>query len=307
MALAEPFTAKDKVAASAKRRNLIPFLGLPAVAVIVCFMVGPMLIALSFSFLTAGVYGGVDLPFTIEAYRQFLFERNLDDSLSFDNSYLVIYGRTILLAGLTVVISIVIGLPTAWYMATRTPKVRERLVLLVTIPFWTSLLVRTYCWVLILRDQGLANGLLREIGLITEPLPLLYSYGSILFGLVYSFLPFMILPIYAALEKVDFRLIEAAYDLYASRAAIFLKVVLPLAKPGVIAGSMLVFAPSVGSFLAPDLLGGGKKLMIGSLIQMQFTTSRNWSFGAACAMLLMAVVLTVLVFAVRQSKKERHA
>jgi spermidine/putrescine transport system permease protein len=171
------------------------------------------------------------------------------------------------------------------------------------VPLWVNTLIRTYCWILILRDEGLVNGLLRQTGVISQPLPLLYNDGSILLGLVYTFLPFMVLPIYSTLERIDPRLIEAAHDLYASRAAVFRRIVWPLARPGALAGATLVFAPALGSFLAPDLLGGGKKLLIGSLIQMQFTSSRNWPFGAALSTVVTVVVLAVFVIRSRKAQE----
>jgi spermidine/putrescine transport system permease protein len=275
-------------------------LAAPALVTIFACMVLPMGIALVYSLMTPSAYGGVQPPFTGQSYVRFLFDRDLDDRLVFDPTYLQIFGRSIGLAAATTLISVVIGLPLAWYMATRPPRLRQLLVLLVTIPFWTNLLVRTYCWVLLLRDEGLVNHALEALGLIRTPITFLYSDGAILLGLVYSFIPFMVLPIYATLEKVDPRLVEAAYDLYAGPAAVFRHLVWPLARPGLAAGTVLVFAPALGAFLAPDLLGGGKRLMIGSLIQQQFTTSRDWSFGSAVSMILMAVVLGALVWNARR-------
>jgi spermidine/putrescine transport system permease protein len=275
-------------------------MALPALGMIALFMVMPMAIALSYSLMTPSAYGGVQPPFTTESYVRFLFDRDLDDTLTFDPTYLIIFWRSIVLALLTTLIAIVVGLPVAWYMATRPPAMRRIMVLLVTIPFWTNLLVRTYCWVLLLRDQGLVNHALQAVGIIHAPVTFLYSNGAILLGLVYAFIPFMVLPIFAALEKVDPRIVEAAYDLYAGRWAIFREIVWPLAKPGIAAGTVLVFAPALGAFLAPDLLGGGKKLMIGSLIQQQFTTSRDWSFGSAVSMILMGFVLGALMWSARR-------
>ena len=273
---------------------------MPALGIIVLLMVLPMGIALVYSFMTAKGFGGVRLPFTADAYIRFLFDRDLSGALTFDSTYPVIFARSVLLAAATTLIALALGLPVAWYMATRPARWRGILVLLVTIPFWTNLLIRTYCWVLLLRDQGLINAGLQGLSVTERPITFLYSNGAILLGLVYSFLPFMILPIYGVLEKLDPRTVEAGYDLYADRWSIFGRIVWPLARPGVMAGSVLVFAPALGAFLAPDLLGGGRKLMIGSLIQMQFTTSRNWPFGSACAMILMAVVLVALVVAARR-------
>jgi spermidine/putrescine transport system permease protein len=276
-------------------------LALPALGVVALFMVVPMGIALVYSFLTPQAFGGVEPPATFANYIRFLFERDLDDSLIFDPSYLVIFGRSFVLAILTTLFCLVIGLPVAWFTATRPPRQRTALVILITIPFWTNLLVRTYCWVLILRDQGLVNGVMQQAGLTDAPITFLYSNGAILLGLVYSFLPFMILPVFATLEKLDPKLVEAAHDLYSRRRDVFRHIVLPLAKPGLAAGALLVFAPSLGAFLAPDLLGGGRKLMIGSLIHLQFTTSRDWAFGSVCAMILMAFVLLALLAMRRRS------
>ena len=267
----------------------------PAVLVIGVFMLIPMFIALAYSFMTADPYGGVQLPLTFDAYIQFLYQRDFDDSLVFARDYILIIGRSIYLAVATTAVCLALGLPVAWYIVCQTPERRRTLLFLVTLPFWINTLIRTYCWILILRDEGLANRLLRTLGVIADPLPLLYNDGAILLGLIYTFLPFMVLPIYSTLERIDPRLIEAAYDLYASRAAVFRRVIWPLAKPGALAGATLVFAPALGAFLAPDLLGGGKKLLIGSLIQMQFTSSRNWPFGAALSIAITAVILLVMV------------
>ncbi len=269
----------------------IALLALPALLVIAVFMLLPMGIALVDSFLTPDPYGGVHGPATAASYVRFLYDRDLDDTLVFDPTYVRIFARSFALAALTSLICLAVGLPMAWYMATRTPRTRQILVLLVTIPFWTNLLIRIYCWVLLLRDEGLVNQLLQALRLTREPITFLYSDGAILMGLVYSNLPFMVLPVYVALEKVDPRLVEAAHDLYAGRATILRRIVWPLAKPGVAAGLVLVFVPTLGAFLAPDILGGGKRLMIGSLIQQQFSSSRDWSFGAALSMILMVFVL----------------
>ena len=267
----------------------------PAVLVIGVFMLIPMIIALAYSFMTADPYGGVQAPFTFDAYIQFLYQRDFDDSLIFASDYILIIARSIYLAVSTTVICLALGLPVAWYIVCQSEERRRVLLFLITLPFWINTLIRTYCWILILRDEGLANKLLCALGIIADPLPLLYNDGSILLGLVYTFLPFMVLPIYSTLERIDSRLIEAAYDLYASRVAVFRRVIWPLAKPGALAGATLVFAPALGSFLAPDLLGGGKKLLIGSLIQMQFTSSRNWPFGAALSIAITAVILLVII------------
>ncbi len=275
----------------------------PAVLVIGVFMLIPMFIALGYSFMTANPYGGVQAPLTFDAYIQFLYQRDFDDSMVFAPDYIFIILRSIYLAVATTAICLVLGLPVAWYIVCQNEARRRLLLFFITLPFWINTLIRTYCWILILRDEGLANNLLRWLGLIEKPLPLLYTDGSILLGLVYTFLPFMVLPIYSTLERIDPRLIEAAYDLYASRVAVFRRIIWPLAKPGALAGATLVFAPALGSFLAPDLLGGGKKLLIGSLIQMQFTSSRNWPFGAALSIAITAVILLVMMLRAWQAPR----
>ncbi len=284
------------MAETTRRRDGALLLAGPALVTIVVFMLLPMGIALVYSLMTPSPYGGVQHPFTVASYVRFVYDRDLDDTLVFDTTYLQIFTRSLLQALFATVICLLIGLPLAWYMATRSLRLRQILVLLVTIPFWTNLLIRTYCWVLLLRDQGLVNEALQAAGLTSQPITFLYSDGAVLLGIVYSSLPFMVLPIYGALEKVDPRMIEAAYDLYAGRWDIMRRLVWPLAKPGVAAGVLLVFVPALGSFLAPDILGGGKKLMIGTLIQQQFTTGRDWSFGAALSMILMVFVLGSLMW-----------
>ncbi len=267
----------------------------PALGAIIIFMVIPIFIIAVYSFLEANPYGGVRSNGSLEAYIQFFFERDLDDNLVFNKAYLMIFWRSFLLAGLTTVLCLLVGFPAAYYIAMLSPARRHLLVFLVTIPFWTNLLIRTFCWILILRDTGIINNILIESGFIDKPVTLLYTNGAILLGLVYTYIPFMVLPVYATVEKLDLRLFEAAHDLYANRRQIMGWIVLPLALPGIIAGSLLVFIPSLGAFIAPNLLGGGKKLMIGSLIQLQFASSRNWPFGSAAALILMAIVLLAMM------------
>lgn len=192
-----------------------------------------------------------------------------------------------------------IGFPVAYYMALQPPRRQTLLVFLVTIPFWTNLLIRTYCWILLLRDGGVINSTLIGAGVLDAPVRLLYTNFAILLGLVYIYVPFMILPIYSSLARLDLRLVEAAHDLYAPRWAALRHVVVPLAMPGILAGSVLVFIPSIGNFIAPELLGGGQNLMIGNLIQLQFSSARDWPFGSAAALILLAAVLLVLTLIAR--------
>lgn len=279
----------------------------PAVLFILVFGAIPLLISLVYSFMTANPYGGVQAPFTFAAYVQMLFDQDFDGSLVFMPDYFWIAFRSIYLAVATTVLSLAIGFPVAWYIVCQSPTRRKILLTLVSLPFWINTLIRTYCWILILRDEGLVNKFLGWLGAISHPLPLLYNQGSVLLGLVYTFLPFMVLPIYATLERLDPRLIEAAYDLYANRVQLFRRVIWPLTKPGIAAGVVLVFAPALGSFLQPDLLGGGKQLLIGSLIEMQFTSSRNWPFGAALSMLVTFAVVASLIWQSRRSKARAGA
>jgi spermidine/putrescine transport system permease protein len=271
----------------------------PAVLAIGIFMLIPMFIALAYSFMTADPYGGVQGPATLDAFVQFLYQRDFDDSLAFTPDYIFIILRSLCLAVATTAICLVLGLPVAWYIVCQNEARRRLLLFFITLPFWINTLIRTYCWILILRDQGLLNKGLRWLGATDQPLPLLYNDGAILLGLVYTFLPFMVLPIYSTLERIDPRLIEAGHDLYAGRVNVFRLIIWPLARPGAFAGAALVFAPALGSFLAPDLLGGGKKLLIGSLIQMQFTSSRNWPFGAALSIAITVVILLVMLLRAR--------
>lgn len=277
----------------------------PAIATILIFMALPIAITTVYSVLTPAQYGGVIWEFSPEAYIRLLFERDIfDDSLTFNTDYLQILGRSVLQAGIATILCLIIGLPTAWFIATRPAGQKSLWLMLVTVPYWVNLLVRTIALLLILRDEGPINGALQSIGLTDGPLPLAYNNFAIGLGLVSSFLPFMILPLYAAIERFDFSLLEAAYDLHANRRKAFFAVILPILRPGLIAGGLLVFIPGIGSYLAPDILGGGKTLMLGNLIGMQFQGSRNWPFGAALSTILMAVTLVALIIIARRATRE---
>jgi spermidine/putrescine transport system permease protein len=292
------------VQAAAERRFLLSrrLLASPAVFVVGVFGVLPLVIMLVYSFLVAATYGGVEWIFTTENYVGFLFQRDIfDDTLQFVPDYLQIYFRTFVLAGFTTVASLILGFPTAYFMATRPPSQRNFWVFLITLPFWTNLLIRTYAIQLIIRDEGLVNDALKGIGLIDQPIHMIYTNFAIMLGLLYSFLPFMVLPLYTSLEKLDFRLVEAGFDLYATRGRVLRRIVIPLAKPGIIAGCILVFIPALGAYVTPLILGGGRHLMIGELIAQQFGTSRNWPFGCAQAFILMAIVMVALLVYVRST------
>ena len=310
---AESTSASERVAraqAVARKRWLRTRWGLsaPALVIIGLFGILPLMIMVIYSFLEAGEYGGVVWNFSTEAYVSFLFQRDIfDGTLAFSPDYLIIYLRSIILAFATTVICLVLGFPTAYFMATRPPARRQLWVFLITIPFWSNLLVRTLAVMLIIRDEGIVNDVLLWLGVIDKPIVMLFTNFAVMLGLLYSFLPFMVLPLYASLEKMDFRLVEAGFDLYATRGKVLRRIIIPLAKPGIVAGCLLVFIPAIGAYVTPLILGGGKHLMIGALIALQFGSSRNWPLGSAQALILMAGVLIALLLYVRSTTGKAQA
>jgi len=278
----------------------------PSLLWISVFLVLPLALMAYVSTLERGPEGGVIWNrHTADAYVQFLFERDLMDRLVINTDYLHIFGRSILLAGITTLLTLMIGFPTALWMAFQPETLRTVLVFVVTVPFWTNILVRNYAWILLLRSNGVFDWVLTRLGIAHAPLEILYTPLATGIGLAYSFLPYMILPIYVSLEKLDRRLIEAAFDLGANRWRAFTRVILPLCMPGVVGGAILVFVPGLGAFISPELLGGAKSMMIGSLIQQQFGQSRNWPFGAALAFVLLALVLLALWVHALRYRRER--
>lgn len=245
----------------------------------VLFCLLPILVVVAVSFATRGTYGGVLWEFSLENYRDLLHPL-----------YGRIFGQSVLLAGMTTVLCLVLGFPLAYYIARLPPRRQALWLVLIMIPFWTNFLVRTYAWIFILRTEGLLNTILLQLHLISAPLDLLYSNEAVLLGLVYGYLPFMVLPLYAAIERIDPALIEAAWDLYADRWSLFRLVLVPLAKPGIIAGCVLVFIPSLGAFLTPDLLGGARSMMVGNLIQHEYLVARDWPLGSALSLVMMLIV-----------------
>jgi len=255
----------------------------PCIFWIGVFFLLPLVFMGVYSFLEKGLYGGVRWIFTWENYTRFM-----------DPLYLKILLRTFRLSLITTLILLIVGYPMAYRIARAGKRWRNILLFLVVLPFWTSDLIRTYAWMLILRDTGLLNGLLQVLHITGKPLTMLYTEGAILLGLTYVYLPFMVLPLYASIEKLDSSLLEAAEDLGATPFWRFLKVTVPLTKSGILAGSLLVFIPSVGVFVVSDLLGGAKAMMIGNLVQLQFGPARNWPFGSAASFILMAIVLIAI-------------
>jgi spermidine/putrescine transport system permease protein len=262
---------------------------LPAWGWMVFLFLAPLAIVAGYSLLTRGAYGGLATPWTAENYRRLV-----------DPLYLAILARSFAMAAAATAICLVLAFPLALFLA-RAGRRKTLYLHLVILPFWTSFLVRTYAWQFLLRDTGLINTALLAAGVTREPLPLLYNYGAVLLGLVYGYLPFMVLPLYATLERLDRSLLEAAADLGARPWTAFWRVVVPLSAPGIWAGAILVFIPSLGAYLTPDLLGGGRTVLIGNLVQNQFTTARDWPFGSAASMLLMALVTALLVLFLRRA------
>ncbi|MGV8936548.1 MAG: ABC transporter permease [Allorhizobium sp.] len=290
----------------ARRRDIRSrwLLSAPALALIIAAAAGPLLIVLVYSFLKPGPYGDVQWTFSSEAWFNVFFSRDMfDDTLSLADAHLSIFWRSIKLALATTALCAIFGFPTAYFIASRPASSRQTWLFLITVPFWTNMLIRTFAIQEIIRNEGIVNAILLKAGLIDAPLQLMFTDFAIMIGMTYVHLPLMVLPLYASMEKLDFRLIEAAYDLYATRYAVLRRIIIPLVKPGIIAGSILVFIPSLGSYVIPRVLGGGKNLMIGNLIDLQFGQGRNWPLGAALSVTLVVIVLVALIFYVRNAGK----
>ena len=269
-----------------RRRLQLLLLLVPGTAWLLLFFLAPLGIVLLYSFLERGTYGGVQWQWTLENYQRL-----------FDPIYGVVFWRSLQLALFTTLACLLVGYPLALFTATRSPRWRNTLLLLIIIPFWTNFLVRIYAWVVLLRSEGVINVLLQSLHLIDEPLNLLFNSFAVGVGLVYGYLPFMVLPLYASIERLDFSLLEAAQDLGANDLRTFWRIVLPLTRRGIVAGCLLVFIPAVGEFVTPDILGGARAIMMGNLVQNQFLAARDWPFGSVLSMAMMAVVLVpILVY-----------
>ena len=244
------------------------------------FFLVPLGIIVVYSFVERGVYGGIEWIFTWENYTR-----------SFDPLYIKIFGRSLGIATFTTIFCLLCGYPLAYFIAFAQAKWKNFLLILLIIPFWTNFLIRTYAWIVILQDEGLLNMTLLHLGIIREPLSLLYNTKAVMIGMLYGYLPFMVLPIYASLEKLDAALLEASMDLGANRAKTFFHVTIPLTAPGIVAGITLVFVPTIGEFIIPDILGGAKSVLIGNIVTNQFLTARDWPFGSAITVSLVVFVL----------------
>jgi spermidine/putrescine transport system permease protein len=293
---------KLRVRRELRRRWL---LSAPALLTILFAAVGPLAIVLLFSFMEKGDYGDVKYwHFSKDGWLSLIFERDpIDDTLGLASANVQIIWRSIKLSFLTTIFTAALGFPTAYVIATRSVRSRNTWLFLITIPFWTNLLIRTFAIQDLIRNEGLINLTLQKLGLIDAPLQLLFTDGAVLAGLTYVYFPLMVLPIYASLEKLDMRLVEAGYDLYASRLQVLRHVVLPHAAPGLIAGSILVFIPSIGAYVTPRVLGGGKNMMLGNLIEQQFGQARDWPFGSALSIALLVVVTLALLVYVRNASR----
>jgi spermidine/putrescine transport system permease protein len=278
--------ARQMASSKQKLRDFI--LSIPTLLWIILLILLPMGFTIVISFASRNYYGKVIYQWTIENYVRFI-----------DPLYLNILVRSVIFGLLTTILTLLIGYPLAYFIASRPKKTRNLMLTLVIAPFWTNLLIRAYSWVLILRNTGIVNGFLESIDLINQPLPLLYNDRAVLTGLVYIFLPFMILPLFTIIEKLDWSLLEAASDLGANDIRTFFHITLPLTMPGIVAGSILVFIPAFGSFVIPAILGGSKSMMIGNLIENQFKESRNWPFGAASAVVIILFALAAILIYTR--------
>lgn len=268
-------------------------LALPAVLWLSFFFLIPLGIVLVVSFMTRGARNLPTFPLTLEHYERI-----------FGPIYFPVFLDSILIAFLTTLICLIAGYPLAFFISTRKSKSAQNFALfLVILPFWTNFLVRTYAWRVLLGTDGTINATLINLHIITEPLRLLNTDFAVLIGLVYGFLPFMVLPIYSSVERFEFRLVEAAHDLGANDWRAFWRVVFPLTLPGVVAGCILVFIPAIGSFITPDLLGGTQGLMIGNLINQQFKGTGNWPLGSAASVVMMGIVLLGLLVYVRMGRR----
>ena len=302
----------QQAAEAAQRRDVRGrwLLSTPALLIILFAAIGPLFIVLLYSFMAKGDYGDVKYwQFSADGWFSVFFQRDIfDDTLTLNDAHLAIFWRSVKLSLMTTALTLVFGFPTAYFIATRPERSREAWLFLITIPFWTNLLIRTYAMQEVIRNEGVINSVLLWTGVIDKPIQMMYTDLGILFGMAYVYLPLMVLPLYASMERLDFRLVEAGYDLYATRFQVLRRIIIPMVKPGIVAGSILVFIPSLGAYVTPRVLGGGKNMMLGNLIELQFGQGRNWPLGSAISITLMAIVMLALLLYVRNASNSgaRH-
>lgn len=297
---------EDRMRAREARNGWL--LSAPALVILLFAAIGPLGIVLVYSFLTPGDYGNVVWKFSTEGWQSVLVERDIfDDTLKLADAHLAIFWRSVKLSLITTALTFLAGFPTAWFIATREARSRMLWLFLITIPFWTNLLIRTFAINQVIRNEGILNTLLIGAGVISEPLRITYTDTAVLIGMVYVYLPLMVLPLFAAIDRFDMRLLEAGYDLYASRWQVLRRVILPIVRPGIIAGSILVFVPCLGAYVVPRILGGGKLMMLGNFIELQFGQGRNWPLGAAFSIVLLVIVtLALLIYVRAMGAEKRH-
>jgi spermidine/putrescine transport system permease protein len=280
-------------------------LSAPALLMLAFAASGPLLIVVWYSFLTANDTGNVIYEPSVEGWIGILYTFDIfDGGWVLADAHLTIFWRSVWLSLCTTALTFAVGFPTAWFIATRPPAKRAFWLFLITIPFWTNLLIRTFAINEVIRNEGILNSVLLWIGVIETPLQIVYTEVAVLIGMTYVYLPLMVLPLFATIERFDMRLLEASYDLYASRWRTLRRVILPIVKPGIIAGSILVFVPSLGAYVTPRILGGGKNMMIGNFIELQFLQGKNWPLGAALSVTLLIIVMAALLLYVRVANRE---
>ena len=268
MSARQPSAAEEHQAKATIRNGWL--LSTPALVVLAFAAIGPLAIMLVYSFLLPGKYGNVEWGFSWDAWTGILFSRDVfDNTLKLEDAHLSILWRSVKLSFLTTAFTFAVGFPTAWFIATRPQRQRALWLFLITIPFWTNLLIRTIAINEIIRSEGLINNILIGLGLISQPLQIIYTDTAVFIGMTYVYLPLMVLPLFAAVDRFDMRLLEAGYDLYATRWKVLTRIIVPVVKPGIIAGSILVFVPALGAYVTPRILGGGKQMMIGNFIELQ--------------------------------------
>ena len=267
--------------AGRQKRGLLGLLLGPAALWLGIFFIAPILIVLVVSFSKRSLLGVVEYDFNLDNYRR-VFSEVL---------YLRIFWKSLWLAIVNTVLCLIIAYPFSFYIARQSPARQNLLIFLVMVPFWTNFLIRTYALMFIVRDTGLINNWLIGLGVIDSPLEILFTQTGVMLGLLYGYLPFAVLPLYASIEQLDFNYVQAAQDLGANGVRVFLRIILPLTMPGVVAASIITFIPTLGAYVTPDLMGGGNTFLIGNLLQQQFMTVRDWPFGSAMGFILMLMVL----------------
>lgn len=274
-----------------KKNNSGKWYALPITIWLCIFFIIPMFIVLTYAFLKKGTYGGVELELSFASFSIFT-----------DKVFLTILFKTIYISVLSTIFTVALSLPTAYYIASS--KYKKELLFLVIIPFWTNFLIRIYAWMAVLGSNGIINNLLLKLGIINEPLKLLYNTGAVILITVYTSLPFAILPLYAVIEKFDFSLMEAARDLGATNKNAFFKVFIPNIKPGIVTAVLFTFIPALGSYAVPKLVGGTQATMLGNIIAQHLTVTRNWPLASTISGALIIVTSLAVVVFMKVSQKE---